>query len=285
VNSVLADLQTLLSRLITAPDFEEALAHEGALRRRGLEMIIAGSKRLSSRDRLRIYANASFYPLLDTFKEDFPCTHAVLGDINFHNLVTGYLIEYPPTEPSLLYAGRQLPDYLKVGEKSGKPVLRMPFVADISRVERATLEAFHAADAEALGGTSLRAVAPESWATLRIRLHPAAQILDLGWRVDAVMTAIKEGQQWEPPEAAPTMILVWRQARQEWQVRYRALGPGERAGLKAAARGTDFASVCAAIADELESTAGEIDLPAIISRMLTGWVREGILTNDNDKHS
>ena len=155
----------------------------------------------------------------------------------------------------------------------------MRFVADIARVERAIIEAFHAVDAEVLEETSLRALAPQSWAILRIQLHPAAQILDLGWRVDALMPAIKEGRQWEPPEHAPTTILVWRQ---EWQVRYRVLEPGEGAALRTAAPGADFASVCAILADELESTANVADVPAIINRMLMGWLRDRILTSNND---
>jgi len=214
--------------------------------------------------------------LLDIFKEDFPCTYTVVGDINFHNLITGYLIEYPSTEPSLFYAGRHLPDYLKIAGQAGKPVPQMPFLADIARLERASIEAFHGPDAEVLDEASLRTLAPEAWPAFRIRLHPAAQILDIEWRVDALMTAIKEGRQWEPPAHTPATILVWRQ---EWRVQYRALEPGERAALKTAACSTDFASNCAALANGLESTAGVTDLATIINRMLTGWLRDGILTS------
>ena len=46
-----------------------------------------------------------FYRILDVLKEDFPATLAVLGADNFHNLVTGYLIEYPPQHFSISYAG------------------------------------------------------------------------------------------------------------------------------------------------------------------------------------
>jgi hypothetical protein len=33
-----------------------------------------------------------FYRLLDAIKEDFPATLKILGDFEFHNLITGYLI-------------------------------------------------------------------------------------------------------------------------------------------------------------------------------------------------
>jgi len=273
----LADLQTSLYRLITAPGgVEEALANESALHNCALEAIIAGNKGLSVHDRIGIYANAYFYRLLDVFKEDFSCIYNVLGDTDFHNLITGYLIEYPSTEPSLLYAGRRLADYLKTGRQAGKPVLQFPFLADLARLERVSAEAFHGADAGVLDEASLRSLAPEAWPALRMRLHPAAHILDIEWRVDTLMTAIKEGRQWEPPERSPVAILVWRH---EWRVRYRVLEPGERAALKAAACSTDFASICGALAIELESAAGVTDLAPIINRLFTGWLRDGILTS------
>jgi hypothetical protein len=68
----LAELQSLLYRLVTAPaGVEEALSHERSLQDFELETVIAGNKRLSARDRVGIYANAYFYRLLDIFKEDF----------------------------------------------------------------------------------------------------------------------------------------------------------------------------------------------------------------------
>ena len=276
----LAALQSLLYRLITAPaGVEEAAGHERALQARGLEAVIAGSEGLSARDRLRIYANAYFYRLLDIFKEDFPCTYTVLGDVNFHNLITGYLIEYPPSEPSVLYAGRHLPHYLEtISGPARTAVAHVPFLADLARLERACIEVFHGADAEALEQKSLRGLTPESWPMLRIRLHPAAQIFDIEWRIDALMTAIKQGQQWEPPERSSATLLVWRK---QWRVYYRALGPGERAALKTAAGGADFASICASLASELESAIGVTDLAAIINRMLTGWLRDGILARES----
>jgi hypothetical protein len=276
----LAELQSLLYRLITAPaGVEEAARHQRVLGGRAIEAIITGTERFSARDRLGIYANAYVYRLLDIFKEEFPCTYAILGDINFHNLITGYLIEYPPSEPSVLYAGRHLPHYLKTTSgPAGVPVARFPFLADVARLERACIEVFHGRDAEALEQTSLRSLTPESWPAFRVRLHPAAQILDLDWPIDVLMTAIKEGRVWEPPERASATILVWRTNS---EVHYRPLEPGERAALKTAEDGADFASICASLASEVETTARVTELAAIINRMLTGWLRDGILTGKN----
>src|SRR5580700_12173890 len=110
----LKELQCLLYRLITAPSgVAEGLAAEHDLGAGGLDAIVLGDDRLSAEARVDIYANMYFYRIRDALKEDFPATLAVLGDDNFHNLVTGYLIEYPPTEPSLYYCGQHLAAYLR----------------------------------------------------------------------------------------------------------------------------------------------------------------------------
>ncbi len=60
---------------------------------------------------------------------------------------------------------------------------------------------------------------------------------------------------------------------------YRALEAGECSALKAAAEVCDFASICAALANELQSASEVSDLAPIISRMLTRWLDTGLLTS------
>src|SRR5262249_15653379 len=144
------------------------------------------------------------------------------------------------------------------------------------RLERASLEVFHGGDAEPLREYRLRELAPEAWPSFCARLHPAAQLLDVDWPIHQVADAIKEGRPWEAPTPSSATILVWRE---DGQVRFRALEPGERGGLKAAARPTDFATICAALAHDLDSTAA-VDLAEIINRILTDWLRAGLLTTE-----
>jgi hypothetical protein len=284
MSSRLADLQRLLYRLITAPGgVEEAVAGDSALRERGLETLIGGNPRLSAAERLGIYSNAYFYRLHDVLKEDFSCTYKVLGDVDFHNLVTGYLIEYPPSEPSIHDAGRHLPQYLHMpANHEDSAISQLPFLSNLASLERACIEVFHCSDAKVLTQESLRGLTPESWPSLAIRLHPAARILDVDWRVDESMAAIKDGRQWELPERAAATILVWRQ---DWQVRYRALERGERGALKAAIRGSDFATICTELINGLESASNMPDPAAIVNRMFTAWVRDGLLVNTVEQPS
>src|ERR1700689_4013540 len=150
--SHLKKLESLLYRLITAPSgVAEGLAAEPALGAGGLDALVIGDERLSAEARVDIYANMYFYRLLDALKEDFPATLAVLGNDNFHNLVTGYLLEYPPTEPLLYYCGQHLAAYLR-----DHPMREgAPFIAGLAAVERAVVEVFHGPDAAVLEPDSL----------------------------------------------------------------------------------------------------------------------------------
>ena len=161
-----------------------------------LEALVHGDDRLSAVERIGIYANAYFYRLLDCLVEDFPATLAVLGADNFAALVKEYLLEHPPTEPSIVYAGLFLADFL-----NDHPFAeRWPFIADLARLERAILDVFHAADAPALRLETLQAVPSEEWPALKLRTHPAVEIVHSEWRISDVLHTVEEqGRQWTDP--------------------------------------------------------------------------------------
>jgi len=275
----LRDLQALLYRLVTAPEGVAAgLAAErtpGPRTFDDLEQLIESDDRLSAGERLEIYANAYFYRILDCLKEDFPATLATLGADNFHNLVTGYLIEYPPTEPSIAYAGRYLSEFLH-----NRPFAeRWPFIAELARLERTLIEVFHAPDAAPLDAETMRAVAPEAWPGRAMQTHPALAIVDCGWRVDELLRDLESGaadtgRKVATPTRAPVSILVWRNSS---GVHHRALEHPERAALELARAGTKFSAICdavAAAAGEGDAGDGQITL---IHRLLARWLSDGVL--------
>jgi hypothetical protein len=267
----LKNLQALLYRLITAPGgVAEGLAAEresrpGALGE--LDDVIVGDERLGAVERLEIYANAYFYRILDCLKEDFPATLAVVGADNFHNLITGYLVEHPPTEPSIFYAGRYLADFLATHPMRA----RWPYAAQLARLERTLVEIFHAADAPALSAEAIRAIAPAQWPALALRRHPASAILDCQWRVDELRRDIDEGRRLNEPAHAPASVLVWRR---NGLVHYRALEAGERAALTLAAEGASFAAMCEAVAAAAEGD----DAVGLINRLLGRWLADGLFS-------
>ena len=261
------ELQHLLYRLITAPDgVADGLNAEPTSVPRGLAGLIDGDERLSAVERLDIYANGYFYRLLDVLKEDYPATWTVPGADNFHNLVTGYLVEHPPTQPSLFNAGEFLADFF-AGHPFGR---RWPFLVELARQERTIIEVFHAPDTEPLDAATLHVISPADWPTVILRTSSALAILDCEWGVSEVLRAIEQKRDWSPPKHQPISILVWRQ---NFQVYYRELDLGERDALRMSRDGASFAMICETIA---RAAPGK-DAVRTIRQLLSRWIDDGLL--------
>jgi hypothetical protein len=260
----LGELQALLYHLIAAPEgVDERLADESPPV--DVRALVVGDKRLDAIARVGIYADGYFYRLLDALKEDFPAVLAVAGSDQFHNLITGYLLEYPPAEPSLLYAGKYLPAYIS----DSHSFERWPFLADLARLERGLIESFHAAEATALSRAGMQAISPEEWPDLRWRLHPCVRLVRVSWRVDEVAKAVMQNLAPPAPSAEDVTIVVWRMD----QVNYRVAEAAEAIALNMIETGADFASICAAIAE----ADGDEEAPHLINRLLARWVDDGLL--------
>ena len=107
---------------------------------------------------------------------------------------------------------------------------------------------------------------------MKLRVHPAAQILELEWRVSELLRAVEEGHPWKPAERAAVRVLVWRRNA---RVFYRDLERAEAAALEAASRGARFAEICDVAATE----ADDDDPVAAMNRMLTRWLSDGLLAH------
>ena len=260
-------LQDLLYQRITAPHgAADAQGDRCGLSPSVVDTLVHGDERLSAAERVGIYADAYFFRLLDCLGEEFPATLAVLGPDNFAALVKGYLLVYPPAEPSILYAGRYLADFL-----SNHPFAeRWPFIAELARLERAVLDVFHAADAPVLGVEALRAVPPEEWPALKLRTHPAVKIVHTEWRLGDVLQAVEQGRKWSDPEHQDASVLVWRQHA---LVYYRSLERLERDALVIVSKGASFAVICDAVAAGAEET----NHVALIGRLIARWLADGII--------
>jgi len=267
MSTQLEQLQGLLYRLITAVSgVAQGLAAERDLGATGLDALVLGDDRLSAEARVDIYANMYFYRILDALKEDFPATLAVLGDDNFHNLVTGYILEYPPTQPSISECGRHLADYLRRHPMRE----RAPFIADLARLERASAEVFQGPDAATLEPDALRSIAPADWPALKFRIQPAAQILPLDWQVSELLRAVEDHREWKPAAQGAVKVLVWRNNA---RVFYRDLEKIEADALEAISRGATFSEICDLIAADTSIE----DPIATINRMLARWLSDRLL--------
>jgi hypothetical protein len=260
-------LQELLYRRITEPErATPGQSDERGLPPGGVEALVRGDHQLSAVERIGIYADAYFFRLLDCLGEEFPSTLAVLGADNFAALAKRYLLDYPPTEPSILYAGRYLADFL-----SDHPfVQRWPFITELARLERAVLDVFHAPDAPALDVQALREVPSEEWPAVKLQAHPAVEIVHCKWRLSDILQAVEQGREWNDPEHEDASVLVWRQNA---VVYYRSLESLERDALVMVKEGASFALICESVAAGVEET----NHVALIGRLMARWLADGII--------
>jgi hypothetical protein len=261
----LREIQNLLYRLIVAPSALNRDNEYGELSYK-VERLVRGGRGLRASERINIYANAYFYRLLECLREEFPATLAVIGSNDFADLTRDYLLWRPPTEPSLFYAGRYLAECLCHHSLAQ----RWPFIAELARLERATLETFHAPDAPTLTDDAMCGIPPEQWPTTELRAHPAVEILGGEWRVSEVLRAVESGDEWGEPTHETTTVIVWRQGT---QVHYRIVEDAETDALLLLQKGAGFAAICDAIA----AAASNTDPVALIGRLLARWLADGII--------
>lgn len=201
--SSLERLQRRFWQLISAPSGVAAGLEE--LRRDDPDIApLSGwiaSDEATARQRLDVYANMYFYRLLESLRADFPACAQELGAERFHNLVTDYLLLHPSEDPSLRYAGRHLPAYLREHELGQK----RPHLADLARLEWERINAFDAADAIPLSVEVLQRLPAERWPELALEAAPALRLMEADFAVqESWQAAMGEPQDASSAAEAPT---------------------------------------------------------------------------------
>jgi hypothetical protein len=141
-------------------------------------------------------------------------------------------------------------------------------------LERALIDVFVAPDATPLDEPAMRALPPEHWGGVRMRTHPALELLDLGWRAGEVARAVGEGREWTRPDPGPACYVVWR--RRDNRARFREIDARERAALGRALTGASFDEICEAWS---HGNAGP-ESAAPIAALLARWLADGVLVRE-----
>lgn len=123
--------------------------------------------------RYAVYRNNVMASLIAALAAIYPALQRIVGGACFDALARAHIRATPPSSPLLFEYGRGFAGFLATHALTRAD----PVLADVARIERAWLDAYHAADAPALGVEALMAVAPASLARLRLRVHPAAHVV------------------------------------------------------------------------------------------------------------
>ncbi|OGT43697.1 MAG: hypothetical protein A3F13_07055 [Gammaproteobacteria bacterium RIFCSPHIGHO2_12_FULL_40_19] len=73
---------------------------------------ITFSKNLSSESKIQIYQNSYYERIISAMQNDFPITHAFLGEKAFSSLVCEYIDQYPSMHFNLRFVGKHLSHFI-----------------------------------------------------------------------------------------------------------------------------------------------------------------------------
>ena len=134
---------------------------------------VAGPNGKAARMRYNIYRNNVTVSLINALAATFPATMRITGVDFFRAMARFHVRATPPTSPLLFEYGHDFPDFIERYEYAQS----MPWLADVARIERAWLDAYHAADEEPLTPQALASIPPDRLADTVLTPHPATRIV------------------------------------------------------------------------------------------------------------
>jgi hypothetical protein len=170
--------------------------------------------------RFNVYRNNVTVSLIDSLAGIFPAVRRLTGDEFFRAMARFHLRATPPTSPLLFEYGHDFPDFIARYEYAQS----VPWLADVARIERAWLDAYHAPDIHVLAADALGSVPPERLAELIFRAHPATRIVRSHYPALTIFAANRSDDAVKPIEVnEPEDALI---TRPDMEVIVRHLPPG-----------------------------------------------------------
>lgn len=146
-------------------------------------------------NRFAVYRNNVHSSLINALADSYPVALQLVGDAFFRAMASLYVRSAPPNQVLINEYGRDFADFIQ----GFPPATPVPYLADIARLERLRIDAYHAADACSIERAQLAATMsdPRTLTHLQIHLHPSLFTLGSTYAVASVWAA---HQQAEPPQ-------------------------------------------------------------------------------------
>jgi len=186
-----------------------------------------------SAKRFAVYRNNVVVGLIETLKAAYPVVHRLVGDEFFVAMARIHVMAEPPASPVMLDYGAGFLAFVARFE----PAAVLAYLPDVARVERAWVEAYHAAEAAPLPPSALTQVPPAELPTIRLHLHPSVRIVRSVFPVVSIWQANVESGDGGSVDltAGGEDALV---ARPEAEVEIRRLPPGAASFMEALLSGS-----------------------------------------------
>lgn len=170
---------------------------------------LTGRDGVSPTRRFAVYRNNVTVSLIDALASIFPTVQNLVGKDFFRAMARLYVTAHPPTSPLLFTYGESFPVFLE----GFTPAADLPFLADVARIERLWLDAFHAADAAPLDPATLAQIPAEDLANVRFQPHPATRIARLNHAAGTIIRNDRAGISLDGVNPmTPEAVLVTRPA-------------------------------------------------------------------------
>jgi hypothetical protein len=212
--------------------------------------------------RYDVYRNNVTVSLTEALAAIYPAVQRITGVEFFRAMARLHIRVEPPTSPLLFEYGRQFPNFIESFDHARD----LPWLADVARIERAWLDAYHAEDVQPLSPDALAAAPQERLGDLVFRVHPTTRIMRSPYpaatifamnRTDGPVASLQS-------DAAEDALIT----RPEMDVMVRHLPPGGASFLTCLIDGKTLAAATAAALAEAPS----LDLAANIAGMLEAGV-------------
>ncbi|TBW38759.1 DUF2063 domain-containing protein [Siculibacillus lacustris] len=190
--------------------------------------------------RFAVHRAARLAGLIGALEVRHPVVARLVGDAFFTAMAQAFVAAHPPASPLLLAWGDDLPAFLG----RFRPSARIPYLADVARLESAWARAHHAAEAVALTPAALDALAPPDRQAATIVAHPSVGLVASDHPVVSIWLAHRRDGDPQPPAAwvGEAALVV----RPEAEVRVHRLTPGAHALAAALLAGASVAAATAA---------------------------------------
>jgi hypothetical protein len=152
--------------------------------------IVSGPGGKAVTRRYNVYRNNVTVSLIDALAAIYPAVQRITGVEFFRAMARFHVRATPPTSPLLFDYGRDFPTFIESYEYAHA----MPWLADTARLERAWLDAYHAADAAPLSSAALAAIPPDRLAQAVFTAHPATRIVRSRFAVLTIFAANRNEQ-------------------------------------------------------------------------------------------
>ena len=137
--------------------------------------------------RFAVYRNNVHSALINALAAAYPVARQLVGDEFFRAMAGLYAQAHPPTSPLISEYGSTFADFIQAFE----PASSVPYLADVARLERLRVRAYHAADCLVLDQhcvlRQLQGCA--QLGQLRVGLHPSLATLESSYAVVSVWAA------------------------------------------------------------------------------------------------